>query len=122
MTRCWPPVRETIVGGAMQGRAPVAPVRCRTEADLEWQVADWAIPRGIVHFHINVKSQRGWPDHLYIFNGRCCFIEFKSEGERPKGIQSHYLRVLNANGTPAIWTDSYADAIHFLVESLSLDV
>ncbi len=90
----------------------------RSEQDLERAVSDWAVRHGIVHMHINVRSQRGWPDHMYIKAGRCCFIEFKSERLKPKGIQMHYLRVLTTNGTPAMWTDSYAEAIHFLVESL----
>ena len=88
------------------------------ERRLEDQVSSWAKSKGILCFKFEVSGQRGWPDRIYIYKGRCAFIEFKAVGERPIGIQVKRLAVLCEEGTPAIWTDNYETAIGFLNEQL----
>ena len=103
----------------MLGGVLVAHVLCHTERSLEDRVCDWAKSRGILAFKFEVSGQRGWPDRIFIYKGRCAFIEFKAKGCVPIGIQKLRLRTLCDGGTPAIWTDSYETAIGFLHEQLS---
>ena len=106
--------------GVMQEGAQVVPVRCRIEAEasVEKRVSAWAVSQGIREFKFEPRGRRGWPDHMYIFQNRVAFIEFKSENRHPDGLQLHRIEDLNAAGTPAIWTASYAEAVEFLCHNL----
>ena len=88
------------------------------ESLLEKAVSVWAVSNGVREFRFEPRGRRGWPDHMYIFQNRLAFIEFKSENRVPKGIQLHRIEDLNAAGTPAIWTANYEEAIAFLCQSL----
>lgn len=89
------------------------------ERKLEERVCAWAKEQGILAFKFEVSGQRGWPDRIFIYKGRCAFIEFKAKGCTPIGIQTFRLATLCEGGTPAIWTDDYETAIGFLREQLS---
>lgn len=59
------------------------------ESNIEQKVTEYAVQKGCLHLKLNVMGRRGWPDHLYIFQGHVLFIEFKRQGEKPTKLQEH---------------------------------
>ena len=86
----------------------------KAEADVENRVCKWAVEQGIMTFKFTPAGRRGWPDRMFLCEGRVAFIEFKAERERPKGLQLHCIELLNDAKVPAIYTSRYDEAINFL--------
>ena len=55
------------------------------ESKIEKDVNDWAKSKGIVHLKMR-PFVAGYPDDIYLYAGRACFIEFKRP--RIKGVQA----------------------------------
>lgn len=70
------------------------------ESKIEQDTVRWAESRFILHLKINVRGRRGWPDHLFVYNGRCMFIEFKQPGEKPEPLQEYIINQLRSRRIP----------------------
>ena len=90
------------------------------ESVVEKKVCVWAVEQGIMTFKFTPTGQRGWPDRMFIYRGRCAFIEFKAEGEPLPPLQAHRLELLHDQGIPAIWTSKYAESVEFLWKTFNL--
>lgn len=90
------------------------------ESFIEEKVCVWAVEQGILTFKFTPIGQRGWPDRMFIYNGRCAFIEFKAEGETIRPLQLHCIELLHDAGIPAIWTSKYAESVEFLWKTFNL--
>lgn len=68
------------------------------ESSIEGSVTTWAEGRDIQHLKLNVRGRKGWPDHLYVKNGKCVFVEYKQPGEPLEPIQEYVQGLLSAEG------------------------
>jgi hypothetical protein len=93
-------------------------MRRKLESFVEAKVAVWCVERGIITLKFTPDGQRGWPDRIFIRDGRVAFIEFKADGEQPRPLQMHRMQLLNDANIPVIWTNSFEEAIKFLEKEL----
>jgi hypothetical protein len=69
------------------------------EADIEIPVVYYAECRGCMVLKLNVTGRKGWPDRLFIARDkRMMFVEFKRPGGKPRRLQEHIIKQLNAAG------------------------
>lgn len=90
----------------------------RPEAVVEKKLVQWAVKRNIICLKLTPDGQRGWPDRMFVANGRVAFIEFKAAGEPLRELQKYRIDQLIVARVPVFWTHSYADAVSFLEEVL----
>ena len=64
--------------------------------------------------HGNAFSVQGLPDVLAIKDGRVCWLECKTPGNRPTRIQEHRMRELTEYGCPVAVVTSGGEARAFL--------
>lgn len=62
------------------------------ESEIERPAHQYAWSRGWFAEKIMRAGRRGFPDHIFIRNGRVVFIEFKRPGETPtpQQLKRHY--------------------------------
>ena len=89
-------------------------VLLRRESVVEQKVCRWATDKGILVLKFTPAGQRGWPDRIFLAEGRAAFIEFKAAKDKPGVLQLHRLDVLRDRRIPAIWTADYDESIIFL--------
>lgn len=70
----------------------------KLESDIEGDVTAWAERNDILHLKLNVRGRRGWPDHIYLYSGRVCLIEFKRPDEEPEPLQVYVHELLLRRG------------------------
>lgn len=70
----------------------------RLEHDIQTEVSDFATSINLIRVRLNVTGRKGWPDYLYGYKGRVCFVEFKRPGCKPEPIQDHVHTMLRAAG------------------------
>ena len=63
---------------------------------------------------IEVRGARGWPDYLFVYEGRYVWVEFKRAGKKPRKLQEVRLRTLAKHGAEAYYFDNAADALRKL--------
>lgn len=68
------------------------------ESVIEADVSRYAVSKGVLTLKLNVSGRRGWPDRIYLFNGRVMFIEFKRQGEQPRKLQEYVHGQLRQHG------------------------
>jgi len=88
-----------------------------TEKQIEQRVIDYAAHNKVLVFKFTPAGQRGWPDRLFLFDGRAMFIEFKRPGEQPTPLQGARLNCLRASGVAAHWC-CYVTTGKFIVDEL----
>lgn len=85
------------------------------ESGTERKASEYAESIGYLSLKVNVVSQRGWPDHLYINpHGYHVWIEFKKARLKPSKLQEHRLGQLTERHVEAHWTDDYTRAKEIL--------
>jgi len=89
------------------------------ESKLEKKVKDFAKTNGIRTFKMEGSSDAGKPDRLFIYKGRCCFIEFKGTNTVIQPKQIWYCNKLNRKGTPAIISSDYDECVEFLLKLIN---
>lgn len=75
------------------------------ESKLEQKATEYAKKLGILSLKLNVQGQIGWPDRIYLYNGRVLFIEFKRPGEKPRKVQLYVHEKIRAQGFNVVATD-----------------
>lgn len=80
-----------------------------TESELESKAGVLAESLGITHYKLSGNQRKGKADHIFIYQGRCCLIEFKSGFHLPPAKQNQITRrdKLRREGTPSIITASW---------------
>ncbi len=68
------------------------------ESQIESKVVQWAKKNGFLSLKLNGRGQVGWPDRMFIKNGRVCFIEFKQPGAQLRPMQIMRIRELAQKG------------------------
>jgi hypothetical protein len=79
------------------------------ESTIEKAVCAYAKSKGCITLKLAGMNQRGQPDRLFIRDGRCLFIEFKSPGKNPTALQIKWLVDLTNQGMNAMWCNSILD-------------
>ncbi len=49
------------------------------ERDLERRCVAWAHDQGILPLKLTPMRKRGYPDRVFLYAGRVCFVEFKRD-------------------------------------------
>jgi hypothetical protein len=66
------------------------------EREIQASVVGFARGRGILARKLNFGE--GWPDFMFLWNGRILFIEFKQRKVKPKPLQLHVGQLLRDIG------------------------
>ena len=64
------------------------------EKVIEKKVCDYAKRNGIYTRKFTSPARRSVPDHLFLYNGVCFFIEFKAEGKKPTVKQTREIKLI----------------------------
>jgi hypothetical protein len=88
------------------------------ERTIEQKVCKWAKFQGIQALKLTCTANTGWPDRMFLYQGRTVFIEFKAPGRKLARNQLARWDWLNSNGfTVRVFDDAEA-AISFLETAL----
>jgi len=68
------------------------------ESEVEAEVVKYAKSKGCMERKMNGTGYRGWPDRLFLYNGRTLWVEFKKLGEKPTNLQRFIHGRLRTNG------------------------
>lgn len=88
--------------------------REQVEADIEEKVVEHALSLGALHLKLNVRGRTGWPDQMFLHNGKVLFLELKRPGEEPTKIQAHTHSLIRQQGGWVEWTDNLDEAKRIL--------
>ena len=80
------------------------------ESEIERPAHEFARSRGWFAEKIMRTGRRGFPDHIFIRNGRVIFIEFKRPGELPRPQQVKRHREMRCHGAEVFVIDSLDEA------------
>lgn len=76
------------------------------ESAIEDSVTMYAASKEVVSLKLNVRGNNGWPDRIYLFGGKCWFVEFKRKGEHPRALQEHvHSKLRNAGAVVHVIDD-----------------
>jgi hypothetical protein len=76
------------------------------EAEIQTTIVKYAQSRGCIALKVNIGSQRGWPDYLFINpKGVHFWIEFKSPGKKPSKLQTHRMKELSLRDVDVWYCD-----------------
>lgn len=67
------------------------------ESAIEKKTCNYAKSKNWITLKLTSPSQRGVPDRLFLKNGICLFIEFKSKNKLPTKFQSYFFEKLKVN-------------------------
>ena len=84
------------------------------ESDIEKRVKVWAKAHCILALKVSPAGTAGYPDDLFLFRGRVCFIEFKAPGRKPRPLQSARITDLQRRGYAVAVIDDLYQGIDFL--------
>lgn len=62
------------------------------ERDIQGKVVGYARSKGAMARKLDFGE--GWPDYMFLYNGRVMFIEFKATGGRLAALQEHIIGLL----------------------------
>ena len=78
------------------------------EKSIQKKVVSYARKHGHIALKVNVGSQKGWPDYLFIDKeGYHYWIEFKNVGEKPSQFQVYRASLLMQRGVAVFLCDNY---------------
>ncbi len=83
------------------------------EIEIERPVCEYAKSRGWFVDKVVSPGRRGFPDRVFIRNGRVVFCEFKAPGEKPTVQQSKRHREMRDHGAEVVWFDNLEAAKAF---------
>lgn len=72
------------------------------ESAIEKHAVKVAKDMGIITLKLNGEGHRGYPDRLFLKDGKVLFAEFKSSTGRLKKIQEHTIKKLTDAGFPTL--------------------
>lgn len=78
------------------------------EKKIQHRVVGYAGKHGILALKVNIGSQKGWPDYLFIDGqGYHFWIEFKAPGKEPTPLQAYRAAQLADRGVAVFTVDNY---------------
>lgn len=92
------------------------------ESYIEGKVKLWARLHGVLYLKISPMATAGYPDGLFLFGGRVCFIEFKAPGKLARPLQEARIAELRNHGFAVEVIDDIQSGINFLTEALAFMV
>lgn len=78
------------------------------ETEIERRTCHYALGKGVLVLKLNVIGRRGWPDRLFVYQGRIALVEFKRPDVRPTIYQKMIHERLNAHQFKVSIIDSRA--------------
>ncbi len=78
----------------------------RLESSIERAVVKYAKSKGVLVRKLNGEGERGWPDRMFLYQGKVLFLEFKQPGKKPTPLQEAKIAELCRHGFWADWADS----------------
>ena len=88
------------------------------EAKLEQAVRAWCKAHSVRCLKMAPVGYAGYPDDLFLYRGRACFIEFKAPGKKPRPLQEVRIAELRRDGFAVGVFDEFHKAIAFLESTL----
>jgi len=85
---------------------------------VEQRVVDFARKKGMLPLKLQLQNDTGWPDRMFLFNGRVAFIEFKRPGESLRRNQPARVAALRSLGFNVGVINNVKDGIAFLQATL----
>lgn len=85
----------------------------RSEASIQRAVVTRFRARGGVAIKLSTLGRfgtSGWPDYLFIKDGRMAFIEFKKPGGKTTPLQDSQIALLRGHGLPVEVFDDVGEA------------
>jgi len=87
----------------------------KRESAIEQNIVSYSLERYRVgSIKLNVMSNAGYPDRLFLFPRRPTWLEIKKPGEEPTPLQYTRLQELEQLGYTAAWVDNEADGRAFV--------
>ena len=77
------------------------------ESKLERSAKEWAEDNGWLT--MKYKSERGYPDRIFLKGGVTVWIEIKVLGTRPSAAQEYRIKQLRKAGALAYWSNCQED-------------
>ena len=90
------------------------------ESRIESKTTEYAESLGMMHLKLNVKGRIGWPDHIYVWNGRTWFVEFKQYKVKPEPVQLYIHSELRKRGAVVRSIDNLIDGRIMINELFNL--
>lgn len=87
------------------------------ESRIQKKVVDYARKKGAVAIKVTTLGARGsagWPDYLFLYEGKALFIEFKREGGKLTPLQTERFRQIFMAEFAGIVADSVKAGIKAL--------
>ena len=84
------------------------------EAPIESKVRQWCLANGVLCKKFTPMGEVGYPDRIFLKEGKCVFIELKATGKKPRPLQAERLSELQSYGFVAEWHDNVESAIETL--------
>ena len=86
----------------------------KPEAKIERGVSMWAGDHGWLVIKFSPMGNVGWPDRVFIKDGRHIWIEFKAPGEKPRKIQDYRHAQLRRHGAEVYVIDNAVEGVALL--------
>lgn len=77
------------------------------EIEIERPSCEFAESRGWFEIKIMKASKNGFPDRLYVRNGRTIYVEYKAPGEVPSRQQQKRIQELRDHGAEVFVIDNF---------------
>tara|TARA_R110000765_G_C18805192_1_gene594055 strand:- start:428 stop:712 length:285 start_codon:yes stop_codon:yes gene_type:complete len=88
------------------------------ESTLETKLTKAAKNLDIITLKLQGSGDVGKPDRLFVYAGKCVFIELKGSKTVVKPKQIWWCNKLNKQGTPALISNNYEECMEFLIKQL----
>lgn len=95
------------------------------ERDIEKAVCEYAKKNGVLSFKIPASqygNSAGWPDRVFLYQGRTLFVEFKAPGKTMTPLQEVQARKLQKVGYPVWMIDNRENGKDLIDEFLEHNV
>lgn len=86
------------------------------EFEIEYKVNRRVEPEGLIQVKLGVRGRKGWPDRMYLYRGRTCFVEFKKPGEKPEPLQNYTHDFLRQRGFKVWVIDDIDQGVKVLLD------
>lgn len=92
----------------------------RLEKSIEAAVNAKVRARGVVNKKMNGLGSRSWPDRMYLYGGRVCFIEFKMQGKKATPLQEMCHKDLGKLGFSVAVVSDVGAGVDFVLRELGV--
>ncbi len=90
------------------------PKKVESEKILERKLVEKVRAAGGEAFKFLSQFHRGMPDRLVLFDGKACFVEVKSTGQKPTKLQTRTIEQIERQGFEVYVIDNSEALEHFI--------